>query len=243
MEIKLFNLNCWLLPPPFSVKNKKRLNNIIRFIEEYNPHVFTLQEVWLNKYVREIKKLLPRYEVMSARSFLYNKSGLVTGLRIPKDSTVKKKFKTRRYINFYELLARKGFQNIRLKNGLNIINTHLYGPLRRNRLDITFDQFGVLKKWADQLNETVVLAGDINMESHELNQLNGGFFHESFDDKHTLVGLNPYTEMRLNRFGKTNMKLDYVLAHTKKDKIDVSTDVLETPYLSDHLAVTATITF
>ena len=73
MKLKIYTQNMWLLPMFASIDNKKRLNRLINVIKEHVPDLIALQEVWLTKYIKYLKKSLPDYFFCFNTGFILNK--------------------------------------------------------------------------------------------------------------------------------------------------------------------------
>jgi len=227
--MKIFNLNCWLLPPPLSTDNSKRLSQIISLIKNTEPDIISLQEVWLNKYVNTLKKELKNYFFISSEKTPYNKSGLVTGLLTNKPSR-QYFFPTNRAYSLVEKIARKGFQVIQLSKDIHFVNTHLYAPKNNREKEITKSQFILLQGVIG--SEKCILSGDLNLNEEELIKANNIF---SLTKKTINLPANQYQKSRLNKRFKYD-NTDYVLK-TKTFKTPISTTYLKSPILSDHFVI------
>ena len=195
MNFKLFNLNCWLLPAPFSVDNTKRLRQIISFIKKFEPDIITLQEVWLQKYVKILINKLPEYKIYSSAA-IFNRGGLVTGLKILHLSCKKETFPITIKHNPIERLAKKGYHIITLANNVQIINTQLYMSNSAERY-ITKAQFYELQKQSE--NKRVILCGDLGIDDKEFMLTNGVFVYHPLNIN-TSSKKNKYHRMRFNKF-------------------------------------------
>lgn len=232
MEFKIFSLNCWLLPPPFSKDNKKRLSKIISIIKKYHPDIIAFQEVWLKKYVKKIENSLPEYFFIKSNSFFYNKGGLVTGLRIGKNSFERGFFPFTEGHSFLEKVASKGYHLVRLSDNLFFTNTHLYAPTNDMEKYIPKLQFNFIQKLMH--SKKGLLAGDLNLDGVELNELNRLFDH-NISQNLILSSSNPMKEIK-----SANKKIDYILK-TKESNISISTECMKYPIVSDHFINTAVI--
>ncbi len=224
MELKIFNLNCWLLPPPFSVQNKARLQSIIKLIQEYNPDVITLQEVWLQAYVAILQNELRTYNFVASYEPFFNRGGLVTGVR--KNVTAKifpHTFPQMKEYSTTEKYGSKGYHEITVSN-LSLINTHLYAPTNTFEESITSYQFSLLCGFFYKKNG--ILAGDLNMEQEKLH---GQGIFRFFKTESTLSKDNSYANWGFNKtlFSK---QIDYVLP---TENIQVGVEVLRDE-VSDH---------
>ena len=177
MKLKIFNLNCWLLPPPISAENNKRIEEIISLVNHTRPDVIMLQEVWLNKYVNKFKNGLQNYSFIATEGKSFNKSGLLTGLKIPYSSHKINFFNHVKGYNVIEKIASKGYHLIHISKDIYLINTHLYAPIKSSNRKITKLQFNLLKKFSK--DKKVILAGDLNLEEKDLSQLNNTFNYKS----------------------------------------------------------------
>lgn len=235
MDISIFNLNCWLLPPPFSADSFKRLSVIVDMIEARNPNIVTLQEVWSNKYVFYLRKRLPQYFFIYSKTAFYNQSGLLTLLKQePKDSQIKF-FKLSGRHNVTELFFHKGYITADMEiNGEKwiVVNTHLYAAFSKNAEAITEEQFAELMLTLSKKN--IILCGDLNLVEEKFSKINQGKFSRlcnseiTFGDSH-----NPYAYKRFNKFMVKNKKIDYILyKSTLAPRYQY--ELLKTPFVSDH---------
>ena len=235
MEFKILNLNCWLLPPPFSIENTRRLSGVIQLINNIKPEIFTLQEVWLSTYTSHLIKSLPKYFIKTSDSLVYNKTGLVIGSSLPVKSVSSRRFKTNLNINLIELVAQKGFIRLDLLSGISVINIHSYAPLFSKEKRITIGQFNLLKQETNDTSTSFILTGDFNLTTAELEGHNEGWFKLDPNTLPTLSSKNRYTKTHFNRFGRKDEKVDHILVRSSR-QVSIQTTLLDDSVLSDHYA-------
>jgi endonuclease/exonuclease/phosphatase family metal-dependent hydrolase len=236
MELKILDINLWLLPPPLSAENQKRLSRFVELSKKLSPDIIALQEVWLIKYAKYLKANLPGYHAYFSKSKKFNKSGLVTLSKIKPASWSHEYFKASKKEGLVERAARKGYIIIKLKidgKHLNVLNTHLHASNLRMVSKITISQFNNLRSATRRGNWIVV--GDLNIPQQIFLDLNRMHFRYKSVRYPTLERSNRYARMRLNRFAKYPKKLDYVLLRTStKKEFSVKTKRIRSPPLSDH---------
>lgn len=220
--MKIFNLNCWLLPPPFSKDNRKRLRRIIKIMKRVNPDIIALQEVWLHKYVGIIKKEMKEYQFFHSKHFLFNKSGLITGTKIKAKHANLKFFPITKNHNLREQIGKKGVHVIALSDKMCFINTQLYAPNNKKEKRITFSQF----KFIQGLNgfEKTILVGDLNIDERELELVNNSFDHAKKRETH-----------------KERRVIDFILK-SKNFKAKIVSEIIKKPVVSDHEIILASMT-
>lgn len=244
MNLKIFSLNCWLLPFHFSTDNKKRLSTIIFLIKKYKPNIIALQEVWLSKYAKKIEDELKDYLFIKSDCF-YNKSGLMTGflqktVNIQNDCE-KGSFPITGKHSLSERIAKKGYHIVQLNNDLFFVNAHLYAPMNSSGKSIVHSQFNFLQGLVR--NEKCILAGDLNIDENELKHVNHVFVAPNEGDV-TVSSANPLTWIRFNKAMKKDIKIDYILT-TKKSNVSTASNVsitikcIKQPIVSDHFPLTA----
>lgn len=235
MKLKMFVLNCWLLPIPFAINNKGRLNKIISLIKKHNPDIIALQEVWTKMYERALKRNLPEYYFVEPKSRVFNKSGLMTGLKI-KHESYKVKYFPRKGLSGAEKLAKKGYHIVKITDDLFFVNTHLLDPTNKKEKEIIKSQFKILEKLAP--NKSIIIAGDLNLSEDELKELNERFEHDK-SAKLTLPNTNPLTNARFNKRKQKETKVDYVLC--SKNHATINTKCIKSPIVSDHYALISNV--
>lgn len=228
--MKIFNLNCWILPPPFSKENKSRIKNIIHEIKKHNPDIIALQEVWLNKYVKIIKRSFPEYYFYHSNNPLFNKTGLITATKIKPLEKETSLFKITKNHNIEERLGKKGFHKIKLKKDLYFYNTHLYCPKKESDDKIVFSEFNLIQEEIGK-NKSI-LSGDLNIEEKNLSKLNKKFTYDK-SYKKTVSSSNNLAEYGIDKQVKYDKKIDYTLL-TKNFRKKIQTKCFEKPILSDH---------
>jgi len=239
-NIKLFNLNCWLLPTGFSSENHSRLDKIIKLIKKENPDIITLQEVWTNDSIAKIKKELKDYKIIYSKNLIFNRTGLVTGLRMPHKSHKVEFYPLSESHSPLERLARKGYQIINLDEELTLVNTHLYNPTNKREKEITKKQCKYLLDLTNRLDwKKVVIIGDFNLSRKEIYRL-GGNINFGSDEYLIDISENKYIFYRGNKHKKYNDRIDYLL-YNKKNDLNIRTKLLLEEKLSDHYPIIANI--
>jgi endonuclease/exonuclease/phosphatase family metal-dependent hydrolase len=232
-HLKIFSLNCWLLPFPISVHNHNRLMRIIFLIRHHHPDIIALQEVWLKRYVKLIEKELPEYYFIKSDSGIYNKSGLVTGLLKKYQSSCKFSkihfFPIIKNYSLSEKLARKGYHIMKFYPDIFMINTHLYAPQNASHEHIVKSQFRLLEKFSK--SKKCIIAGDLNLKEENMMKLNTVYCLDPSDL--TASNINPYFNILFNRPIIASKRIDYILK-TRNSRLHLSTRCLNSPIVSDH---------
>lgn len=246
MNLKLLNANMWLLPPPTSLENNKRLERFIRLATKISPDVINLQEVWLNEYVGKLKKAFKGYYTVKQRSFIYNRSGLVTFLKYKPKSWKFRPFRMTWEHNVVERIAQKGFLEIKIEiSGKEVVllNTHVYATRDKKKKTIKLNQAEEVLGFAKQHNPTIV-AGDLNLKPSDLKP----FIKHLIGVKKyspTYSETNRYAHMGFNRIENRNgihiKRQDYVFANAKSGAIKIKEEVITKPALSDHYPILAEV--
>lgn len=243
MELKILDLNLWLLPAPAASDQKNRLNQFIALVNKTDPDIITLQEVWLKKYITFIRKNLDGYHIHHPSHGAFNKSGLVTLSKKKQSSFYFHRFPKLKGEIRLEKLAGKGYLMIKLRfagRNFHIVNTHLYCEKPGSRKRITEQQLGMLIRLSNKGNW--IICGDLNLGEKEFNELNQGHFTHHTSKVFTYAKANKYARQRFNKFGIKNRKIDYTLLKAKNNNIIMHTTVLKKPLVSDHYAVLTTFT-
>lgn len=233
-HLSILNLNCWLLPPPLSIKNSERLHELIIFIKEHEPDIVTLQEVWLQSYVRRLRKELSLYSVIPSSPGIFNRSGLVTLTKTTPLQVRQNTFPTKKGYSMLEKLIRKGFQEIILQHGeetILLVNSHLYTPEKSNEKNIPIFQFkDLIQRYTDKKN--VILIGDFNMTKNNILKLNTTFqLIECFDT--IQLPKNCYQRSRFNKQFIYGDNVDHCLINNASFTCD-QFQLVGTPIVSDH---------
>ena len=236
MRLKILDLNLWMLPPPFSADNMKRLERFIAMANRMQPDIITLQELWLNTYVDYIHRKLPGYRLYRHTDRALNRSGLVI---FSKKKAVAWHFHAFRKDKegIVERFASKGYLRITVGLGrerYNIVNTHLFCPVPdRKKLKITEMQFRLLER---------ISAKGLNIDKPLFEELNKGRFIYSKARTDTVSKDNRYDNLRLNRFTRTGQRLDYTLLRGLDGNVrKITTRIIKKPLLSDHYALLSSI--
>jgi endonuclease/exonuclease/phosphatase family metal-dependent hydrolase len=232
MNLKIFNLNCWLLPPPFSSENKKRIKKIISLVKRHNPDIITLQEVWLKKYVQKIKNGLEEYTFFHSDSKVFNKSGLLFGTKEKLKHFSSGHFPIKKIHSVHEKIGKKGYQIAEIKPNFHIVNTQLYAPERKGEISITLSQFRRIESLVK--GKRVVLSGDLNIHDDEFIRINNEFKYKPLG-KFTVAIKNKYANMRFNRPHHANKTIDYIIGTKNAPK--VKTELINPTEVSDHYAM------
>jgi endonuclease/exonuclease/phosphatase family metal-dependent hydrolase len=247
VTISIFNLNCWLFPPPISAEGDARLAAIIAMIKEYGADIISLQEVWLNAHLRRLRQSLPGYHCISSGTPLYNQSGLALFLKEKPLFSEIKHFERSLGHNGTEWLLRKGYISAKVLLGgkeYTVIDTHLYAAFSRAGKTVTESQFREVVRNAPQGN--TIICGDLNLEDEAVSRINEGIFSRLCDEERTLDGKNPYSN---KRFNKLNMKkrpegkkIDYML-YKGIAGTAIEYKVVKAPLVSDHYPMFCKIHF
>jgi endonuclease/exonuclease/phosphatase family metal-dependent hydrolase len=231
MKLIIFCLNCWLLPPPFSLQNMVRLREIIALIKKLKPDVICLQEVWLQYYVSVLKAALPEYQFISSSSPTFNVSGLVTGTRMRISVSQYQFPKTKEY-SLIEKYGGKGYHTVTLGQ-LLLINTHLYAATNTFEQSISVYQFKLLAELFRK--QRGILIGDLNLEQEKIKTAQSVFNYSATTC--TLSATNRYANMGFNKTS-VNKTIDYMLP-----TLDVSVETQIMPEeFSDHYCIIGSIT-
>jgi endonuclease/exonuclease/phosphatase family metal-dependent hydrolase len=232
--MKIISLNTWLLPPPLAKDNRQRLRAIVRMIENEDPAIICLQEVWVNAYVRRLRSALPEYDFFTATdSLLFNQSGLVVASKVKPASHKSGRFPDSKEHNLEEKLAGKGWQLIDLKS-CSILHTHLYASKGGD--------YGMTKAQLQQLEALdiptdTLLVGDCNLPHQEFCEFTTRFVCPD-DDDHTITPDNRYASARLN--SPSDAKWSYITP-LEKSSIESTVRVRKEPVVSDHFALIADV--
>jgi endonuclease/exonuclease/phosphatase family metal-dependent hydrolase len=185
--------------------------------------------------------------VVSPRSLIFNKSGLVT---LTKAKPVSWKYHPHKKISGVKLLekfADKGFLRVKLEiegEEYFVINTHIYQSEDELKQKIKFEQTEGVLNYVKAHNPTI-LTGDFNMKPKELPKLIKSFVR---DQKFvsTYLAENKYTFRAFNQImnwrGIYNDTPDYVFLHSRAKGASVKTQVIAKPVVSDHYPILAEIT-
>jgi len=235
VEIKIFNLNCWLLPTPLSSDNWERLGRIVKLIKKYDPDIVALQEVWRKKYADYLQKELREYFCYAGKK-LFNRPGLVTLLKVKPLFFKRGVFRKSKKFNRLEKFASKGYQRFLLKirnKKFIFINTHLYTAFNPDANKQALTEFEYLKKLCGQ--KKVVLVGDLNIGEKTFEKLNNGFFKYESDKSLERLGITKYRKKRFSRFGQSSKRVDYILVRgVGGSKIKLNRQIIKKPEVSDH---------
>lgn len=242
MQLKILDLNLWMLPAPMASDQKRRLQRFVLLAKRTNPDIITLQEVWLRKYITFIRKNLKGYHIHHPSHKVFNRSGLVTLSKEKPSSFHFHRFPKLKGEVRLEKLAGKGYLMINLRfagKNYHIVNTHLYCELPGSRKQITEQQLEMLIRLTKKGNW--IVCGDLNLDESEFKKLNKGHFTHHTSKVFTYSKNNKYARSRLNKFGIRNRKIDYTLIKADKNNLKIHTAVIQKPLVSDHYAVLTTI--
>ncbi len=236
MKFKLLNLNLWLIPRPFSIQLKQRVHGFLSIVEDLQPDVINLQEVWTTKWVNYLKGKLKGYHLISNHGLFYNTKGLVIFSKIKPKTTIKKQLIRPRQQNLLESLIGRGYIAITLpvnEKLLTIYNTHLYSPIFKGEEKLTIRQFKELKRSA--IRQNLILSGDLNLPRPRLLELNQNYFVEDGIDEFSISEKNYYQNVRINMLLKGDLKTDYILHKAESLKIKLlNAKLIKQPEVSDH---------
>ena len=239
-KLKILNLNAWLLPLRLSSHNTKRVDRIFKLIDELDPDVITLQEVWDVSYLNEFARKFSDYYLISKPNWLFNEAGLMTFSKHPVITNKLFYFKPTEHYKFIEKGAKKGFMVTKIDfkgKEINIVNTHLYCSAiwsTKKDQEITKNQYRLIEKVFKKSKILTILFGDFNMDYYELEKLRKTFKIPNKKPVTTVTMDNIYTNARLNSNRIYNRQLDYMLYVENGTKIDVNLKVLNKEKVSDH---------
>jgi endonuclease/exonuclease/phosphatase family metal-dependent hydrolase len=232
--MKIISLNTWLLPPPLAKDNRLRLRAIVRMIENEDPDIICLQEVWLDAYVRRLRSDLDGYNFFTAAdSLLFNQSGLVVASKAKPASHKSGRFPDSKEHNLEEKLAGKGWQLIDLEP-FSILHTHLYASKGGDH-SMTKAQLQQLE--ALNLPTNTVLVGDCNLPHQEFCEFTTRFVCPD-DNDHTITPENKYASTRFN--SPSDAKWSYITP-LEKSSIESTVRLRKEPVVSDHFALIADV--
>ncbi len=247
VTIKVLTANLWLLPPPTSLDNTKRLDGLIDLVIELDPDVVNLQEVWLKQYVNRIKTRLKNYHLVTPKSIFYNKSGLVTLLKQRPLKSQFHQFGITKEFNTIERFAGKGFLKTQFAfkgNLFTVINTHIYQSEDEKRLELKLNQIKEVVKKARKHNPTII-AGDLNTPPRSYGLLLSKLITEpkipvtySESNKYAHKAVN----MLLNKEGVYNTHPDRIITNIKSKQAKVKVVALTNVEISDHYPLLAEVT-
>jgi len=250
MKFTLVSSNMWLLPPPLSVDNKKRISLFTNFCLKRNVDFICLQEVWLNEYVKLFLDQLKSYYFVGKPDFLYNKTGLLFFSKYKPVRFTKYCFKISFQSAFFDLIGRKGYLHAQFKiNGedIEIYNIHLNSPYRNSQKKIWHQQMDVITTIAANRNTSLIIAGDFNgpydlllKESSFVVNKNEAVNSFSMKNSYRLQGFHKYTR-KLIKLESKDLDIDGVLYFEKYDKRHVTKQYILNPLVSDHYPVYAEI--
>jgi endonuclease/exonuclease/phosphatase family metal-dependent hydrolase len=246
MKLTVLSANLWLLPPPSTLDNKKRLEKFVALANDLKPDIINLQEVWLNGYKSYLKKHLKNYHLVSSKSIFLNKSGLVTFLKHRPILCEFHQFEITKKHSPLERVASKGLlrsQFYKAGRLFNVINTHIYETIDKEKIMIKQDQAEIVLNWALNHNPTIV-AGDLNTNPAELEKFFENFVTEERLQE-TYSEENEYTQKLFNHLSNKNgvhyAKPDYVFLNLKSKKANIKTRAIKDPLVSDHYPLFAEI--
>ena len=232
------------MPSPFSIDAEERLMAIIEMIENTNPDIVTLQEIWLNKYILYLKMRLPEYNFIYANTLFYNQTGLLTLIRIKPIHVQVDYFGRSMKHNLAELLFNKGFISVDIKinnEKWSIFNTHLYASFSKN-IETLNKQLVTL--FSNLPDANVILCGDLNIDEVQFLEFNQDKFFRLCDSTPTVDIANPYAYAKFNKYfmKDKSKKVDYLLyrnSYTLRNEYEV----IKSPVVSDHFPIFTCISF
>lgn len=240
MELKFFDLNCWLLPFGISRKNNFRKKEIVSSILNQSPDIVTLQEVWLIKDVNYFKVHLKNYHALYSDAYFFNKSGLLTLTKAKPTSAKRVLFPIAKRSSLIERIGSKGVHSVNLKfksKTLNILNVHFYFPVKKEEKVIDFAELKFLKRLVKK--NTIVL-GDLNLTYKTMKRWGKDHFFKLGNKNPTYSSNDLYAKKYGDKRKFFKDKLDYSLL-PKNSKVKLSSKPMTEPVLSDHYAVRGTV--
>ena len=234
MIIKIFNLNAWLVPYPYSRERKSRFEKLILTINTLKPDIVTLQELSDKKYIRFLKNEFPKYSVTSPGGKLFNRSSLVTLSKNKPINTTFIPYKNPKDIDIKMKLVKRGVLVTEF-NDYFIYNTILY-PEGWN-VKYSLDDLNILKKSIDS-DKICFVSADLNLRLKDFEKGNKGFFSFVEDTDNTFSYLNHYVYKWWDKNVKAAKKIDYILVkNPTKKKIFYKSRLIKKPLLSDHYGI------
>lgn len=255
LTVITFNTMC---VPVFSKRIGWRLENTLRTIQDMDPDIILLQEIWQTALQRKVIDLLayPYYAIDSRLNLwpFYSGSGKIILSKYPvvHSGFFPFPFKTKWFI---ELSCVKGLLYAHIQHPefkINVINTHLRAGLKAS--DKRLSQLKGIETIIDSLSpgDLTILGGDFNSGEQDLEYLyikNKLSFLDSF--KIINNGHPGYTQNHINPlfdkgfFGhEPDMRIDFIYYknHTELPiEVHSSEVIMDQPvegeYLSDHFGV------
>ncbi len=236
MKLKIFNLNTWLLPTPFSKDKKKRIEDLITLLKNIDPDVAALQEVARKRYINLFKKELGDYIfTFNKKGRVWNRPGLLTLTKTKPLSTKFIPFRVKKKGGVMAKFVGQGFFELKLDKEVYLYNVHLHPDDWKDEL--TFEQFKFLKSNIKK-DKLCFVCGDLNMNFGDFKRLNKDFFESVDSSGSTFSFYNIYVKKWWEKNILPNKKLDYILVRNPdKKKIIFNSMTLRKPLLSDHYAV------
>ncbi len=245
MNIALISANMWLLPPPFSSENKKRIDVFARMISEHKVDFVCLQEVWLNTYVEYIRNTFSSYYFIGSKDVLFNKTGLLILSKHEPLHFEKYSFKYMWEAASYDSLARKGwlFGQFKIKGTkVDLLNIQLNCPVNKRQFRAWEKQYGEVRRFVNQRNGNLIVVGDLNGTCTELLQNSATIKSESEGIK-SFSRSNPYNRKGFHKltwmYSNYDLDIDYVMLFPRKDTNHITKKLILEPLVSDHYPIYA----
>lgn len=242
-ELKILNLNAWLMPLALSIDDWPRLDDIITLIRAHEPDLVSLQEVWRLPCLRHLKRALPEYEFHTNGGFFFNQSGLVT-----LSKKVAKKFTSRLFLKekclgFIERLGAKGFHALSVEwnqQPLVFVNTHLFSLGNAVRgFEVAQQQLAfILKEMGEGVD--MILSGDFNMPPRALERITGQEFVRDMDTRLAHLPFSLYQKRGPNKYHSYDTQIDFTITNMKN--VQIRTERILEPVVSDHFPELTTLT-
>lgn len=253
----------WLFFPLLMRDSKNRIKKFRELVEQNKPDLIAVQEVWLNRQVKEIAKQLkgyfpltikgvPGHSGIRSKFVPFNWTGLAVFAKVkPSNTSIHLYPSIKRREGLHERYARKGFLEAVFdfdKLKLSLINTHLYDWRQYFRMSITTGQLKNMLSYSND-SDISLFCGDFNLSNVEVVNLAGGSFIHDGATEYTSVKENKYRQGRFYHFFnralydvKQNRKVDHILIKPNKNLfIKIKTIVIKEPLISDHYPLLATI--
>jgi endonuclease/exonuclease/phosphatase family metal-dependent hydrolase len=232
MKLTIFDINMWLMPFPYSTRQKLRLRKLVEFINRKKPDIITMQEVPLKKHIGFLKKRLDYF--FTYHGSFVNKSGLVIMSKIMPANTGYKAFPKSKGMSMIDRVVRRGILYADFLDDVRIYNTHLYHKSLDHRVKITLNEFQFLKDTIAE-DKKCIICGDLNLNKEQFEKANNGFFKYAENTKNTFSFENKYLKKWWDPHVTGDKKIDYILVKSKT-KFSFQSKLIKEE-ISDHYGI------
>ncbi len=241
----------------------QRMNKIGELLQKEDADIIMLQEVHTYFILNILKKKLSTHPYVAYKRFLYGpKGGLVIFSKHPIEKTEYTDYKTRGSLfnkSFVAHIIQNGVLSCKLKNmSLSILNTYMtpnmdYDHSKANRYahysEAQIRQLAIMMKTAAAKGDTVLTCGDFNTDKNsysytiflDLSEATDVFAQETIPTKHQEFYPSHVKVDRLDHMFLSTKKKILETKHIFTKKVPLANGT--TAYLSDHMALEATIQF